>query len=57
VLAAAIARLEELVGFIVDAAAGGDPAQQRVLDRGDTVIYQRDIAYLQQSRDRLAQRT
>ncbi len=57
VVAAAITRLGELVGFIVDAAAAGDPAQQRVLDRGDTVIYQRDIAYLQQSRHTLAQGT
>jgi Ser/Thr protein kinase RdoA (MazF antagonist) len=54
VLDAAVARLGELDAFIVDAAAAGDPAQQRVLDRGDTVIYQRDIAYLQQSRDVLA---
>jgi hypothetical protein len=53
VLDAAIARLGELVGFIVHAAAAGDPAQQRVLDRGDTVIYQRDAAYIQRNRDRL----
>jgi Phosphotransferase enzyme family/Domain of unknown function (DUF4111) len=50
----AIARLGELVAFIVDAAATGDPAQQRVLDRGDTVIYERDIAYLRQHRETLA---
>jgi hypothetical protein len=54
---AAITRLGELVTFIVDAAAAGDPAQQLVQDRGDTVIYQRGIAYLQQRRDALAQRT
>jgi hypothetical protein len=57
VVDAAVARLGELVGFIVDAAAAGDPAQQLVQDRGDTVIYQRDIAYLQQSGNALAQRT
>jgi hypothetical protein len=54
VLDTAVARLRELVGFILDAAAAGDPAQQRVLDRGDTLIYQRDGAYLQRNRDRLA---
>jgi hypothetical protein len=54
VVDAAIARLGELVAFIVDAAAAGDPAQQLVLDRGDTVIYERDIGYLQQRRDALA---
>ena len=54
VVDAAIARLAELVAFIVDAAATGDPAQQRVLDRGDTVIYERDIAYLRQHREMLA---
>ena len=54
VLDAAVARLAELVGFIVDAAAAGDPAQQLVLDRGDPVIYRRDAAYLQRNRDRLA---
>jgi hypothetical protein len=54
VVDAAITRLGELVAFIVDAAAAGDPAQQLVQDRGDTVIYQRDIAYLQHSRDALA---
>jgi hypothetical protein len=57
VVDAAITRLGELVAFIVDAAAAGDLAQQLVQDRGDTVIYQHDIAYLQQSRDALAQRT
>jgi hypothetical protein len=54
VLDAAVARLGELVDFIVDAAAAGDPAQQRVLDRGDTIIYQRDAAYIQRNHDRLA---
>ncbi len=57
VVDAAVARLGELVAFIVDAAAAGDLAQQLVQDRGDTVIYQRDIAYLQQRRNALAQRT
>jgi Ser/Thr protein kinase RdoA (MazF antagonist) len=56
VVDATVARLEELVAFIVEAAAAGDPAQQRVLDCGDTVIYRRDIAYLRRHRDTLAQR-
>jgi hypothetical protein len=47
VLDAAVRKLRELVAFIVDAAAAGDPAQQAVLDRGDTGIYERDIAYLE----------
>jgi hypothetical protein len=54
VLDTAVARLAELVAFVVDAAAAGDPAQQLVLDRGDPVIYRRDAAYLQRNRDRLA---
>ena len=57
VVDAAVARLGELVAFIVDAAAAGDSAQRRVLERGDTVIYQRDIAYLRQHRDALARST
>ena len=47
VVAATIRRLRELVDFIVTQARGGDPAQQRVLDRGDTLIYERDIAYVE----------
>jgi aminoglycoside phosphotransferase (APT) family kinase protein len=46
VTAAAIANLRELVDFIVTSAEAGDAAQQMVLARGDTVIYERDIAYL-----------
>ena len=46
VIAAAAAKLRELVAFIVDRAAAGDPAQQAVLARGDAAIYERDIAYL-----------
>lgn len=53
VAATAIERLHELVGFIVEQAADGDPAQQAVLDRGDTVIYERDIAYLELNRRHL----
>ena len=33
--------------FIVDSAAAGDPAQQAVLARGDTAIYERDPAHLE----------
>jgi hypothetical protein len=47
VTAAAIAKLRELVAFIVDSAAAGDPAQTAVLERGDVAIYERDIAYLE----------
>jgi len=54
VLASAATKLRELVAFIVDSAAAGDPAQQAVLARGDTAIYERDLAYLERHRDRLA---
>lgn len=47
VTAAAIARLRAIVAFIVGRAAAGDPAQTAVLERGDVVIYERDIAYLE----------
>jgi hypothetical protein len=47
VVRSAAAKLRELVAFIVDGAAAGDPAQQAVLARGDTVIYERDVAYLE----------
>ncbi|SNT41062.1 phosphotransferase enzyme family protein [Rhodococcoides kyotonense] len=50
VAATTIARLSELVDFIVTQARAGDPAQRVVLDRGDTVIYERDIAYIEASR-------
>jgi hypothetical protein len=53
VLDAATAHLRELVDFIVTAAAAGDPAQQIVLERGDTVLYERDVAYLERHRERL----
>jgi Phosphotransferase enzyme family len=53
VLDAAVQKLRELVAFIVDAAAAGDPAQQAVLDRGDTGIYERDVAYLERHAARL----
>jgi hypothetical protein len=46
VISAAAAKLRELVAFIVDSAAAGDPAQQAVLARGDTAIYEGDIAHL-----------
>ena len=42
----AIARLRELIAFITTAARAGDPAQQAVLDRGDTRIYRHDLEYL-----------
>jgi Ser/Thr protein kinase RdoA (MazF antagonist) len=47
VLATAVTRLRELVAFIEREAAAGDPAQQAVLARGDVVIYERDIAYIE----------
>jgi Ser/Thr protein kinase RdoA (MazF antagonist) len=48
----AAAKLRELVAFIEREAAGGDPAQRAVLERGDVAIYERDIAYLDEfSRD------
>lgn len=48
VLVAVVAKLRELVAFIEREAAAGDRAQQAVLARGDVVIYQRDIAYVEQ---------
>jgi Ser/Thr protein kinase RdoA (MazF antagonist) len=53
VVEAAIARLRELVAFIVESAAAGDPAQRAVLARGDVAIYERDTAHLDRHRDRL----
>jgi threonine aldolase len=47
VTAAAIAKLRELVAFVVSGAAAGDAAQRAVLARGDTAIYEADIAYLE----------
>jgi Ser/Thr protein kinase RdoA (MazF antagonist) len=47
VLAAAAAKLRELVAFIEREAAAGDPAQQAVLARGDVEIYRRDIAHIE----------
>jgi hypothetical protein len=47
VTAAAIAKLRDLVAFIVDSAAAGDAAQTAVLERGDVGIYERDIAHLE----------
>ena len=51
------ARVERAAARSPDAATAGDPAQQLVQDRGDTAIYQCEIAYPQQSRDGPAQRT
>jgi hypothetical protein len=48
VLRHAAAKLHELVAFIEREAAAGDPAQQAVLARGDVVIYERDIAYIEE---------
>jgi Ser/Thr protein kinase RdoA (MazF antagonist) len=56
VVVSAAARLRELVAFIVDRAAAGDAAQSAVLARGDTEIYERDIAYLERRRRPLARR-
>jgi phosphotransferase family enzyme len=47
VAAAALAKLRELVAFIVSRAAAGDAAQQAVLARGDRAIYEGDIAFLE----------
>jgi Ser/Thr protein kinase RdoA (MazF antagonist) len=44
---AALGTLYELVRFIRESAAAGDPAQTAVLERGDVVIYERDIAYIE----------
>jgi hypothetical protein len=54
VVDAAIAKLREMIAFIVAAAAAGDPAQRAVLARGDVEIYQRDAAHLERHRARLA---
>jgi len=43
----AITILRDLVAFIRREAAAGDPAQTAVLERGDVVIYERDIAYME----------
>ncbi|MEA2180314.1 MAG: hypothetical protein QOG77_3611 [Solirubrobacteraceae bacterium] len=47
VVRSAAAKLREMVAFIVDRAAAGDPAQRAVLARGDTAIYERDVAHLE----------
>jgi Phosphotransferase enzyme family len=47
VLRCAAANLRELVAFIEREAAAGDAAQLAVLDRGDVVIYKRDIAHIE----------
>jgi hypothetical protein len=52
VVESAAAKLRELVAFIERQAAAGDAAQAAVLDRGDVLIYKRDIAHI----DKLAQR-
>jgi hypothetical protein len=54
VVAAAIAKLRELIAFIVDGAAAGDPAQRAVLARGDVGIYERDLEHLDRHGRRLA---
>jgi hypothetical protein len=43
----AVQILRDLVAFIRREAAAGDPAQTAVLERGDTDIYERDIAYVE----------
>jgi hypothetical protein len=47
VLHAAAAKLRELVAFIEREAAAGNAAQKAVLDRGDVLIYRRDIAHIE----------
>jgi phosphotransferase family enzyme len=54
VVAAAMPRLRELVAFIVDSAAAGDPTQRAVLARGDVAIYERDVAHLERHCAQLA---
>jgi hypothetical protein len=54
VVAAAATKLRELVAFIVDSAAAGDPAQRAVLARGDVEIYERDLGHLERHRAELA---
>jgi hypothetical protein len=46
VVAAAVGKLTEMVDYIRRQAAAGDPAQQRVLERGDVNLYKRDLDYL-----------
>ena len=48
VLESAAAKLRELVAFIERKAAAGDAAQQAVSARGDVIIYERDIAHIEQ---------
>jgi hypothetical protein len=48
VLESAAAKLRELVAFIERKAAAGDAAQQAVLARGDVIIYERNIAHIEQ---------
>ena len=48
VLESSAAKLRELVAFIERKAAAGDAAQQAVLARGDVIIYERDIAHIEQ---------
>ncbi|MGW0517052.1 phosphotransferase enzyme family protein [Crossiella sp. NPDC003009] len=50
VAATAVRRLREMVEFIVTRARNGDPAQQRVLELGHHLLYERDIAYLEANR-------
>jgi phosphotransferase family enzyme len=52
VLESAAAKLRELVAFIERKAAAGDAAQQAVLARGDVIIYERDIAHIEQLMER-----
>src|SRR3954447_4905401 len=53
VIDAAVGTLRDLVAFIVRAAVAGGPAQGAGLDRGDTTIYERALAYLERRRDAL----
>jgi aminoglycoside phosphotransferase (APT) family kinase protein len=54
VVEAAVARLEELVDFIVRSAAAGDPAQRAVLERGDVELYRADLDHVARHRAALA---
>ena len=53
VVDAAIAKLHEMIAFIVGAAEAGDAAQQAVLARGDVALYERDIGHIVRHRARL----
>jgi hypothetical protein len=54
VLDTAAKRLRDLHAFMHREAAAGNAAQQAIIDRGRGAIYERDVAYLERERVRLA---